>query len=57
MADPGSTTKKWYRCPYCWNYSVRPMKCCGENMVEVVEEDDDEKEFLEGKFVTIKKNN
>jgi hypothetical protein len=27
---------RWYRCPYCSNYSIFPEKCCGNNMIEVI---------------------
>ncbi|AKM82028.1 MAG: hypothetical protein UT28_C0001G0217 [Berkelbacteria bacterium GW2011_GWE1_39_12] len=30
---------KWFRCPNCSNYSLTPMECCGENMVEEHEEE------------------
>jgi hypothetical protein len=35
-----SVTGRWYHCPTCWNYSVRPMECCGENMVEEADEEE-----------------
>lgn len=42
MAVLKNAIKKWYYCPYCSNYSTQPMECCGENMIEVVEEEEEE---------------
>lgn len=25
----------WYRCPYCYNYSLTKARCCGKEMIEV----------------------
>jgi len=36
-------TDKWYHCPTCLNYSLTPMECCGEQMVEEI--DDEEKPY------------
>lgn len=43
MAIAKMATAKWYKCPYCWNYSLQPMECCGINMVE---EEEDEEEMI-----------
>lgn len=42
MVNLNVTTRdtKWYHCPQCWNYSIQPMECCGEFMVEEYEDEE-----------------
>lgn len=39
-----SVFKKWYHCPCCLNYSIEPMKCCGQMMIEEESEESESRE-------------
>lgn len=43
-------TDKWFRCPSCLNYSINPMECCGESMIE--ESDDGVEYAVEGSYLS-----